>query len=179
MAITTEQLVDEQTTYILAANKKGLIDKDPSLYIKPTANEQKINGLYDKTHPTTRKKNFENTSGNSACLTQKPKPKSNQQHMNAGHKQIAATKLPHDIEIIEATTTSTNGNLQKRIVNTSPREPMRILIFSESFYPYTSGISRRFIEVVTRLAVYGFKVHILTGAEVSRGFITPEDHPRS
>jgi hypothetical protein len=54
-----------------------------------------------------------------------------------------------------------NCNLSKHI-----NEPMRILIFNESFYPYTSGISRRFIEIITRLARRSFKVHVLTGSKV-------------
>lgn len=43
---------------------------------------------------------------------------------------------------------------------------LRILIFSESFYPYTSGISRRFIEIITRLAKKSFRIHVVTGTRV-------------
>jgi hypothetical protein len=47
------------------------------------------------------------------------------------------------------------------------KKPLRILIFNESFYPYTSGISRRFIEIITRLARNNFKIHLVTGTNVS------------
>ena len=38
-------------------------------------------------------------------------------------------------------------------------DSLRVLIFNESFYPYTSGISRRFIEIIKRLAKKNFKIH--------------------
>lgn len=46
------------------------------------------------------------------------------------------------------------------------KKRLRVLIFTESFYPYTSGIARRFIEIISRLAVKNFKIHILTGIKV-------------
>lgn len=48
------------------------------------------------------------------------------------------------------------------------QRPLRIMIITESFHPYTSGIARRFKEVLQRLAKRGFRVHILTGCKVSR-----------
>ena len=48
------------------------------------------------------------------------------------------------------------------------KKSFRVLIFIESFYPYTSGISRRFIEIVTRLAEKDFRIHLVTGTHVNR-----------
>ena len=45
-------------------------------------------------------------------------------------------------------------------------DSLRVLIFNESFYPYTSGISRRFIEIIKRLAKKNFKIHLVTGTLV-------------
>jgi hypothetical protein len=45
-------------------------------------------------------------------------------------------------------------------------DSLRVLIFNESFYPYTSGISRRFIEIIKRLANKNFKIHLVTGTRV-------------
>jgi hypothetical protein len=49
-------------------------------------------------------------------------------------------------------------------------EPIRILIFTESFHPYTSGIARRFKEIITRLAKRGFRLHVVTGCKVINNF---------
>ena len=45
--------------------------------------------------------------------------------------------------------------------------PLRILICTESFHPYTSGIARRFKEIIERLAKRGFLIHIVTGCKGS------------
>ena len=44
-----------------------------------------------------------------------------------------------------------------------PSRGLRILICTESFHPYTSGIARRFKEIIRRLADRGFLIHIITG----------------
>ena len=43
---------------------------------------------------------------------------------------------------------------------------MRVLILTESFHPYTSGIARRFKEIIRRLAKRGgFRIHVVTGCK--------------
>lgn len=61
---------------------------------------------------------------------------------------------------------SVNNNNNNNNTIESDRH-LRILIFTESFYPYTSGISRRFIEIITRLTKRNCKIHIVTGTNVS------------
>ena len=45
------------------------------------------------------------------------------------------------------------------------RESMRVMILTESFHPYTSGIARRFKEIIQRLAKRGFLIHVVTGCK--------------
>ena len=45
---------------------------------------------------------------------------------------------------------------------------LRILIFAESFPSFTSGITRRFKEIIRRLATYKHDVHVITGCKVRR-----------
>lgn len=43
----------------------------------------------------------------------------------------------------------------------------RVLIFTESFHPYTSGIARRFKEILQRLSkCKHFLIHVVTGCKV-------------
>ena len=43
-------------------------------------------------------------------------------------------------------------------------ETIKLLIFTESFHPYTSGIARRFKEIIERLArTNKFRIHVVTG----------------
>lgn len=44
---------------------------------------------------------------------------------------------------------------------------LRIMIITESFHPYTSGIARRFKEILKRLAQRGYFLHVLTGCQVN------------
>ena len=46
-------------------------------------------------------------------------------------------------------------------------KPLKVLICTESFHPYTSGIARRFKEIIERLSKRGFLIHIVTGCKVS------------
>ncbi len=43
---------------------------------------------------------------------------------------------------------------------------LRVLICTESFHPYTSGIARRFKEIIRRLSKRNFLIHIVTGCKV-------------
>lgn len=58
--------------------------------------------------------------------------------------------------------------------NEDNHRPLRIMIITESFHPYTSGIARRFKEILSRLAKRGFLIHILTGCKVSHAFTNLE-----
>ncbi|RNA15001.1 glycosyl transferase [Brachionus plicatilis] len=42
---------------------------------------------------------------------------------------------------------------------------LKILICTESFHPYTSGIARRFKEIIIRLAKHGHRIHVITGCK--------------
>jgi hypothetical protein len=45
-------------------------------------------------------------------------------------------------------------------------DPLRILLFDESFPSFTSGITRRFKEILTRLAQKKHHIHVITGCKV-------------
>ena len=65
--------------------------------------------------------------------------------------------------------TNISSSLNKNRVNNNKN--IRVLICTESFHPYTSGIARRFKEIIRRLADRGFLIHILTGSKVCIVFI--------
>ena len=44
--------------------------------------------------------------------------------------------------------------------------PLRILLFAESFPSFTSGITRRFKEIIRRLAKKKHQIHVITGCKV-------------
>ena len=50
--------------------------------------------------------------------------------------------------------------------------PLRILIFAESFPSFTSGITRRFKEIIRRLARRRHYIHVITGCKVSNSKIS-------
>lgn len=52
--------------------------------------------------------------------------------------------------------------------NSSNEKHLRILIFAESFPSFTSGITRRFKEIIRRLATYEHDIHVITGCKVRR-----------
>lgn len=45
---------------------------------------------------------------------------------------------------------------------------LRILLFAESFPSFTSGITRRFKEIIRRLAKKRHRIHVITGCKVCR-----------
>lgn len=51
-------------------------------------------------------------------------------------------------------------------LNESKATNLKILICTESFHPYTSGIARRFKEIIIRLAEHGHQIHVITGCKV-------------
>ena len=55
---------------------------------------------------------------------------------------------------------------QKNIILSSIDSKIRILIITESFHPYTSGIARRFKEIIERLVKRNFLIHVITGCKV-------------
>jgi len=67
----------------------------------------------------------------------------------------------------------TSNLLEKRIdtCQENPRwtddnaHPLRILIFAESFPSFTSGITRRFKEIIRRLAKHQHQIHVITGCK--------------
>jgi hypothetical protein len=80
--------------------------------------------------------------------------------------------LGDDINKMNFLTDNNNNNISRVDEMTSYLErqrrrqrSLRILICTESFHPYTSGIARRFKEVIARLAQNGHRIHILTGSK--------------
>jgi hypothetical protein len=54
-------------------------------------------------------------------------------------------------------------------------KPLKVLICTESFHPYTSGIARRFKEIIERLSKRGFLIHIVTGCKGSETWTRDAD----
>lgn len=54
--------------------------------------------------------------------------------------------------------------------DTNNNRRVRVLIITESFHPYTSGIARRFKEIIQRLTKRNFLIHVITGCKVSLCF---------
>ena len=50
--------------------------------------------------------------------------------------------------------------------NETHASPLRILLFAESFPSFTSGITRRFKEIIRRLAKRQHHIHVITGCKV-------------
>jgi glycosyltransferase involved in cell wall biosynthesis len=50
-------------------------------------------------------------------------------------------------------------------------EPLRILLFAESFPSFTSGITRRFKEIIRRLAKRKHHIHVITGCKNARTWV--------
>lgn len=50
-------------------------------------------------------------------------------------------------------------------------QPLRILLFAESFPSFTSGITRRFKEIIRRLAKNKHHVHVITGCKNARTWV--------
>lgn len=75
---------------------------------------------------------------------------------------LAVTENHHTIDNRH----SDRMNNYDRRANENHRQ-LRIMIVTESFHPYTSGIARRFKEILQRLAKRGFLIHILTGCKVN------------
>jgi hypothetical protein len=64
---------------------------------------------------------------------------------------------------------SSLNSIDKNDNDTSIKDktPIRLLIVTESFHPYTSGIARRFQELIKRLCLTNeFRIHIITGVKV-------------
>ena len=102
-------------------------------------------------------------------------------HINTPTATTAATTTITSSNINSSSTTTLtyrqptetiNNNSISKSTMTNSDNKMRILIFSESFYPYTSGISRRLIEIIKRLIRNGFRIHVVTGMAVCVHFIS-------
>lgn len=52
---------------------------------------------------------------------------------------------------------------------------VKVLICTESFHPYTSGIARRFKEIIERLSRRGFLIHVVTGCKGSETWTNDAD----
>jgi len=57
-------------------------------------------------------------------------------------------------------------------------QPLRILLFAESFPSFTSGITRRFKEIIRRLAKRKHYVHVITGCKVINCFFERQKKKR-
>jgi hypothetical protein len=66
-----------------------------------------------------------------------------------------------------------NGSVKKKqksteqmVLKNENDSKIRVLIITESFHPYTSGIARRFKEIIERLVERKFLIHVITGCKV-------------
>ncbi len=74
---------------------------------------------------------------------------------------------------IHQVTTAAAASANKKInANAKSGVKIRILILTESFHPYTSGIARRFKEIIERLVQQNFLIHVVTGCKVILEFLT-------
>jgi hypothetical protein len=99
-------------------------------------------------------------------------------HNHHNQSQQVSKKLPNSGDMImsslQSSSIATSNKLMNELISSGQSlvnhyakcKPVRILIFTESFHPYTSGIARRFKEIITRLAKRGFRLHIVTGCKV-------------
>ena len=60
-----------------------------------------------------------------------------------------------------------SGNEIRDVTIANREEKIRVMIFTESFHPYTSGIARRFKEIIRRLVKRNFLIHVVTGCKVN------------
>ena len=94
---------------------------------------------------------------------------------NREHKQN--NKLKHDSTCLKSTlkamqqteSSLLSKNNESCLLNQISKcnDKTRVLIVTESFHPYTSGIARRFKEIIQRLVKRDFLIHIITGCKVS------------
>ena len=91
---------------------------------------------------------------------------------NKNNKNLNNNKINNNVTMTmtTCTTTTTNSTTSKLSLNNSKlnnETKIKILIFTESFHPYTSGIARRFKEIIERLAKRNFLIHVVTGCKVT------------
>ncbi|CAF1515319.1 unnamed protein product [Adineta ricciae] len=55
-------------------------------------------------------------------------------------------------------------------------DPLRILLFAESFPSFTSGITRRFKEIIRRLAKRKHRIHVITGCKNAKLWLEGSDY---
>lgn len=80
------------------------------------------------------------------------------------NEKNGSTPSETHLAIKQPTVTTSN-----EILNTDAK--LRILILTESFHPYTSGIARRFKEIIERLVKQNFLIHVVTGCKVNKNLI--------
>jgi hypothetical protein len=80
-----------------------------------------------------------------------------------------SSNLTINTELFATSLTSNLTSTFSSITNNkqAAKRMLRVLIFTESFHPYTSGIARRFKEIIERLAKRGFLIHVVTGCRVN------------
>lgn len=153
-------------------------------------NQNGVAGAFDSHHNATttaydENKSSSNSSGNVNDNTSSIKVKNNSNDMaalklnvlNEGQDNLASDTMHNGTNKHTDSSlhyTINNGDLNSSCSSSSSdgveeliNRPLRIMIITESFHPYTSGIARRFKEILERLAKRGFLIHILTGCKVS------------
>lgn len=90
-------------------------------------------------------------------------------HAQLKHKkQLKLESDENNNDMIEAALVRDNNGISDHDNhNDNENSPLRVLIFTESFHPYTSGIARRFKEILKRLSESRlFLIHVVTGCKV-------------
>lgn len=115
-----------------------------------------------KSHST---KNDESTNS-SSCDTKSVLPIGDDEF--ADYEKIERVHLVDELaplSLVGAATVDYNANT----TNTkTTKTNLRVIIVTESFHPYTSGIARRFKEIIERLAKRGYRIHVITGCKVRK-----------
>jgi glycosyltransferase involved in cell wall biosynthesis len=73
--------------------------------------------------------------------------------------------------VVEKRTTNIDHQCNPLHTNGFNDEPLRILLFAESFPSFTSGITRRFKEIIRRLAKRKHYIHVITGCKNARAWV--------
>lgn len=92
-------------------------------------------------------------------------------NLNELKRKPNSNSLDKNVELLEIFSMNGFNNQiltkdDNRLLNLNTNKPLRVLICTESFHPYTSGIARRFKEIIVRLCKRGYFIHILTGCKV-------------
>ncbi len=161
-----------------------LVNNDKSSNDIIDSNQEKIFYLQINNNNNNNSKNINNNNTNTGCLENSVSKKNN--CSSNGTKKIINRSIDEYLNLIncneskKSLSRSSNGSLHDSASDNISycksnsatglallNKPVKVLICTESFHPYTSGIARRFKEIIERLSKRGFLIHIVTGCKVN------------